>query len=383
MKHFDTYTENAGAFAMSMKLSNKAARWLVDTGASSHMTQRRELLTDYKEFENPEKVNLGDGCFVDAVGVGNIYLKMLFKVSEPKKSVMYEVLYVPKLACNLFSVRAAASKGNIVKFGKVRCWIRDSKGILRGMGSLIDKLYQLDCESIIHEQASVASDIGSAGLWHQRLGHISGQHLKEMVSNEMVTRVKIPVSAEFFFCEGCIEGKMQRKPFKPVGEIRSTRKLQRVHSDVCGPMATESIGKQKYFVTFIDDSFINDFSRCCSVCFIRNKSEVFEKFKEFEALVTNDCNQRICVLWSDNDGEYVSEEFEAYLKLKGIRHELTVPHTPEQNGVAERMNRTLMESARCMISHAGLPDSYWAEAVATADYTTNCTALEKMTPYEQ
>ena len=227
---------------------------------------------------------------------------MLFKVSEPKKSVMYEVLYVPKLACNLFSVRAAASKGNIVKFGKVRCWIRDSKGILRGMGSLMDKLYQLDCESIIHEQASVASDIGSADLWHQRLGHISGQRLKEMVSNEMVTGVKIPVTAEFSFCEGCIEGKMKWKPFKPVGEIRSTRKLQRVHSDVCGPMPTESIGKRKYFVTFIDD-----FSRCCSVYFIRNKSEVFEKFKEFEALVTNDCNQRICVLRSDNGGEYMSQ----------------------------------------------------------------------------
>ena len=168
VKHSDTDTEYARAFAMSAKFSDKAARWLVDSGASSHMTCRRELLTDYKEFENPEKVSLGDGRFVDAVGVGNVHLKMLFKVSEPKKSVMYEVLYVPKLACNLFSVRAAASKG---KFGKVRCWIRDSKGILRGMGSLMDKLYQLDCESIIHEQASVASDIGSADLWHQRLGH--------------------------------------------------------------------------------------------------------------------------------------------------------------------------------------------------------------------
>ena len=202
VKHSDTDTEYAGAFAMSVKFSDKAARWLVDSRASSHMTHRREILTYYK---NPEKVSLGDGRFVDAVGVGNVHLKMLFKVSEPKKSVMYEVLYVPKLACNLFS---AASKGNIVKFGKVRCWIRDSKGILRGMGSLMDKLYQLDCESIIHEQASVTSDISSADLWHQRLGHISGQRLKEMVSNEMVTGVKIPVSAaEFSFVRAALKEK--------------------------------------------------------------------------------------------------------------------------------------------------------------------------------
>lgn len=160
---------------------------------------------------------------------------------------------------------------------------------------------------------------------------------------------------------------MQRKPFKPVGEIRSTRRLQCVHSDVCGPMHTEFIyWKAKYFVTFIDD-----YSRCCSVYFMSHKSEVFTKFKEFEALVTNDCGKRIGALRSDNGGEYVSEEFQVYLNSKGIRHELTIPHTPEQNGAAERINRTLMESARSMLAHAGLPDSYWAEAVATATYLTN------------
>ena len=175
---------------------------------------------------------------------------------------------------------------------------------------------------------------------------------------------------------------MHRKPFKPVGEIRSKRKLQCVHSDVCGPMPTESIGGKKYFVTFIDD-----YSRCCSVYFIQPKSEVVDKFKEFEAATTTDSGQRVCVLWSDNGGEYVSLEFETYLKSRGIRHELTVPHSPQQNGVAERMNRTLMESARSMLAHAGLPDSYWAEAVATAAYLRNRTPTtafeEKKTPYER
>jgi hypothetical protein len=91
---------------------------------------------------------------VNAIGVGDVHVKMEFRVSEPKYSVMYQVLHVPKLACNLFSVRAAAAKGNFVKFGQSRCWIRDSSGRLRGMGSLINKLYMLDCKATPSEQVS-------------------------------------------------------------------------------------------------------------------------------------------------------------------------------------------------------------------------------------
>ena len=374
--------ERVGAFAASVKLPG-GTRWLVDSGASSHMTQERNVLTDYKAFDTPQKVSLGDGHVVHALGVGNVHLRMVFKVSQPKENVMYKVLYVPSLTCNLFSVRAAAEKGNTVNFGFDKCWIRDKWGSLRGMGLLNDKVYELKCECVIqeHERASVASDgERSLDLWHQRLGHVGEQQLKEMVSKEMVRGVRIPKTSQLLFCEGCVEGKMKHKPFQPVGEIRSTRLLERVHSDVCGPLSVESIGRKKYFVTFIDD-----YSRCCRVYFMRQKNEVFEKFKEFEALVTNDTGSTIGVLRSDNGGEYITGEFESYLKLKGIRHELTVP--PEQNGVAERMNRTLMESARSMLAHAGLPHCYWAEAVSTAAYLKNrtaTTAFEKVaTPYER
>ena len=111
--------------------------------------------------------------------------------------------------------------------------------------------------------------------------------------------------------------------------VRSSRKLQLVHSNVCGPMPVESL---KYFVTFIDD-----YSHCCMVFFLKHKSEVFEKFKEFEAITTNDSGCKIGRFRTDNGGEYISSEFEEYLKSKGISHELTIPYTPEQNGVAERL----------------------------------------------
>ena len=126
-----------------------------------------------------------------------------------------------------------------------------------------------------------------------------------------------------------------------------------MHSDVCGPMQTQSIGGAKYFVTFIDD-----YTRCCAVYFMKHKSEVFDKFKEFEATTTIDAGRAIGTLRTDNGGEYLSSAFQNYLKERGIRHELTVPHSPQQNGVSERMNRTLVESARSMIAHAGLSNIF-------------------------
>ena len=145
-------------------------------------------------------------------------------------------------------------------------------------------------------------------------------------------------------------------------------------------MPVESFKENRYFVTFIDD-----YSRCVKVYFMKHKSEVLQKFKEFEASATNEAVCKIGTLRTDNGGEYMSSEFENYLKKKGIKHETSVTHCPQQNGVAERMNRTLVESARAMICHAGLSKVFWAEAVNTAAYIRNrvTTATSGQTPYER
>ena len=239
--------ESTGAFAASTD-SSQAETWLVDSGASSHMTWDKELLTNYHEFETPEKVGLGDGWTLDAFGVGDVHLKMLFKVSQPKKSVMYRVLYVPQLARNLFSVRAATSKGNLIKFGHSRCWIRDKIGQLRGMGTMVNKLYQLDCVAEPSEMATLASAQQDDRLdtWHYRLGHASEQCVKNMAYGKLATGIRLPKRVRLSFCEACIAGKMQRKPFPALREIRSKRRLQLVHSDVCGPMPTVYRWKQVF-----------------------------------------------------------------------------------------------------------------------------------------
>ena len=265
------------------------------------MTPKREYFTKYRLFTTPEKVALGDGRVVEAVRVGNIRLKMLFKVSNTKKAVMYDVLHVQKLACNLFSVRAAAKKGNTIKFGQSRCWIRGSKGTLQGMGSLAGKLYHLKCNAITGKENGtvVSEDLPEVDLWHQRLGHLNRQQLNTLVDRDLVSGIKLSTASKLSFCEGCVDGKMQRKPFKTVTHQQSKRKLELIHSDVCGPLQVESIGGSRYFVTFIDD-----YSRCVSVFFIKHKTEVFEKFKLFETMVTKECGESIMKLRTDNGGEY-------------------------------------------------------------------------------
>jgi len=163
----------------------------------------------------------------------------------------------------------------------------------------------------------------------------------------MAIGIKSPKGCSLLFRKGCIEGKMHQRSFQKV-EVQSSKRLKFVCSDVCGPMPTESLGGHKYFVTFI-----YDYLHCCAVYFLRNQSEVSAKFKEFEAITTSDCGHKIEALRTNNGGGYISNEFKDYLKSRGIRYKLTIPYTPERNGVAKRLNCTLMEAARSMMFHSG------------------------------
>ncbi len=139
-------------------------------------------------------------------------------------AVLHGVLYVPKLTSNLFSVRAEATKGNTVKFGSSKCWIRDADGRLKGIGSLEGKLYRLDCLSTPPSEyaATTSAEQCDGDLWHQRFGHLNEQQLNEISRHGMVTGAKLPRKMKIDFRQGCVEGKMHCLPFKPVGEIRST-----------------------------------------------------------------------------------------------------------------------------------------------------------------
>ena len=180
-------------------------------------------------------------------------------------------------------------------------------------------------------------------------------------------------------CESCLEGKMTKRPFSAKGN-RATQCLELVHTDVCGPMNIQARGGYEYFVTFTDD-----FSRFGYVYLMRRKSETFEKFKEYQAMVERQIEKLIKTLQPDRGGEYLLGEFDDFLKEEGIISQLTAPGTPQQNGVSERRNRTLLDMVRSMMSYSSLPDSFWGYALETAAYVLNQVPSKAVpgTPYER
>jgi len=185
------------------------------------------------------------------------------------------------------------------------------------------------------------------------------------------------------FLQDCAQikaGKMSRLPFPKSGS-RGQELLSLVHSDLMGPITPATIGQRQYVLTFIDDK-----TRRAWVYLLKSKDETFERFKIWKAEAENQTGKKLKVLRSDNGGEYLSKRFAEFRELHGVQHQTTTPHTPQQNGVAERYNRTLMDMVRSMLSGAGLKKQFWGEAIQTANYLRNrapTRALEQnVTPFE-
>ncbi|GJU13858.1 retrotransposon protein, putative, ty1-copia subclass [Tanacetum coccineum] len=152
-----------------------------------------------------------------------------------------------------------------------------------------------------------------------------------------------------------------------------------IHTDVCGPLRHVSRKGASYFLTFTDD-----FSRYGYVYLLKHKHEVFETFKVFKAEVELQLGKKIKALRSDRGGEYLSQEFKDYLSENGIVQNLTSPYTPQQNGVSERRNRTLLDMVRSMFNLTTLPLSFWDYALESAVRILNMVPTKKVdkTPYE-
>ena len=359
--------------------AGSASQWYIDSGASQHMTNSKASMVHYQEFSSPELVRMGNNYEVKAYGKGNIWIEVKAEgVYKPAELV--DVLYVPALGKNLFSVSAVTKRGNTVLFEKGKCTILNSSGVEVGSGKLQGKLFSLNA-NIQHTHEAKIANQQTEEIWHKRYGHLSQNNLRSLQNNNLVKGMSFKIDEGIKGpCDACLKGKQSRNSFPKEEATRATELLEIIHSDVCGPMKSKSLGGNAYFVTFIDDK-----SRFTTVYFMRNKSEVFNKFKEFEAMATNVTGKRIRILRCDNGGEYTSKVFDEYLKSKGIQRQFSVPRTPQQNGVSERMNRTIQEVARAMVHGAGLSDIYWAEAVLTAVIIRNrspTTAVQHMTPHE-
>ncbi|KAE8664908.1 hypothetical protein F3Y22_tig00112738pilonHSYRG00917 [Hibiscus syriacus] len=302
-----------------------------------------------------------------AVGVVSRYMANL---------VVRDVWNVKGLKKNLLSYGLLDNNASKIETRKgIMKVFRGALVVLKGE-KIAANLYILKGETLLEAEASVAScSSDSAMLWHQKLGHMSEQGMKVLVEKKLLpglTKVSLTL------CEHCITSKQHRLKFNTTNS-RGKSVLESVHSDVWQDSVT-SLGGAKYFVSFIDD-----YSRRCWVYPTKKKPDVFSTFKNFKARVELDSGNKIKCFRTDNGGEYKSEEFDDFCRKEGIKRQFTVANTPQQNEVAEQMNRTLLERTRAMLRDAGLEKSLWAEAVYTACYLVNrapSTAIELKTPME-
>ena len=351
--------------------------WCLDSGATRHMCNSRNKFEDLNEEDETPIYTATEVC-VKSSGSGVVRIETLGATGNVNKIKLINTLFVPEIKRNLLSVSTMIQHGYTVEFDKRGAVVRRRSGETIMKATLKDGLY------IVEEKGTTSAMLARSPnqnlmKWHQRLGHVNFSDIKKMKQKEMVTGIMDNINGEDAPCEVCCKSKITQLPYKP-SKRREQDTLGLVHSDICGPMQTTSSGGARYFVTFIDDK-----TRYTEVKPLKQKSDVFEAFKEYKARAEKTTGQVIKKLRTDNGKEYVSNQFAEFLRKEGIRRELSVEYTPQQNGVAERANRSLTEMARCMLLDAKLPKYLWAEAINTAAYIRNrCPTkiLSDKTPYE-
>lgn len=333
---------NSGTF------SSLDSSWVVDSGATHHMTGNQSILSSlHKAFHPPVRIADGSSCPVQ--GFGSINNSTNLRLSS--------ILFVPKFPDNLCSVSQITKQNNCsATFFPTHCIFQElGTNRLIGTGFESRGLYRLSLPS--RPTANICdSSIREA---HCRLGHPSAAVLRQM-------RPDFPLSSIDFHCESCQLGKHTRRPYPPRVSSRVSFSFDLVHSDVWGPCPTKSTLGFDYFITFIDD-----YSRATWVYLLKSRSEVFTIFREFHSYVQNQFNSSIKTLRSDNAKEYFSTDFSSYLKTHGIVHESSCVYTSQQNGVAERKNRHLLDVARTLMFQSHVPKRFWGDAILTAAYLIN------------
>ena len=346
-------------------LTSESRSWLLDSGATSHMTNRRDWFSSFKERSGD--ITIGDSSIIPIRGAGTI---SIFRTSLDRR-YFSDVLYVPDLGFNLLSVSSLTKQGASVEFLADSVIVRDlSTGSTLASGQQDGGLYKF---------TALISKDADAALWHARFGHLSASTLQQASKDGLVDGLP-SISASSSICQACLRGKQTRLPFPQEATHRASKPLELVHSDLCGPMTAESLGGALYMMVIVDD-----FSRYIWVYFLKSKDQTFSYFKIWKAEVEKQFEHKVKALRSDRGGEFLSNEFDKFLADHGIRRQLTTAHTPSQNGVAERKNRSIIEMGRTMLEHSGLPKKFWAEASATAIHILNrapTSALPGKTPFE-
>ncbi|KAM1980963.1 hypothetical protein ACFX15_037518 [Malus domestica] len=363
--------------------------WWFDTGCSVHITNSLNGFQKQKEVGNAiYNVFVGEGTKVAVESVGIVKLVLCFGFVLELK----DVLYVPKMRRNLISASKIV-KDRFSFLGDDEClkiFKKNCHNTILGTALLSDNLWNLNCpvKALNHTIFSISAKrmIGqdtSYILWHKRLGHISKERLIKLSKTELIPKLDLSTATE---CVDCLKGKMTN--FRKTDAKRSQGLLEIIHTDICGPFPVKTICGNKYFINFIDD-----FSRLGYTFLISEKADALKCFIIYKTKVEKQLGKVIRIVRSDRGGEYFGRytesgqqkgPFALYLEHNGIIAQYTTPGTPQQNGVSEKRNRTLIGMVRSMMTRSKLPGFLWGEALKTANYIMNRVPSKSVpsTPFE-
>ncbi|UYV70112.1 hypothetical protein LAZ67_7001835 [Cordylochernes scorpioides] len=335
------------AMNLSFPEFNNKCKWILDSGATSHMSKDINLMDDIQD--DSRKITLPDDRFIKSKGIGTVEIYQ----DDNHLLTLKEVLYVPELNNNLISVSKITEHEKQIIFDENGARIIDNNGSSIITAKREDNIYTIDaCANIKLEENVFKTQENNWKIWHKRLAHICENYMNMMLKDSM----------------------------KEIDSKQSTKPLDLIHMDLIGPFQHESIGRAIYVLNIVDD-----FSRKIFPKFLKSKSETFAKLKEFIELIENIKGTKIKRIRSDNGGEFTNRQLSSYLIEKGIEHQFTTFYSPSQNGIVERANRSLIEGTRALLIKSQLPPKFWAEAMNTYSYIKNRTPHkrnDKTTPEE-
>ena len=320
--------------------------WAIDSGASCHVTSRRDFFSSYTSGDFGD-IKMGDSDVSKVVGVGDVCLKF---DSGMELNLQY-VKHVLDMRMNFISTGLLDDEGYVSNFGNGQ-WKLAHDSLIVARGKRCPKLYMTQLQ-IIKGIVNAVENVDMINLWHNRLAHMTEKGMNMMSKKKLLSSLTY---IHLKRCSHCVIGKKNMVSFKSHHPSRKEHILDLVHSNVCGPMKTKTNGCSLYFVTFIDYH-----SRKLWVYTLNNKDQVPNVFNLFRALLERQIWKKLKCIRTDNGGEYIGP-FDVYCRQQGIRHQ----RTPQLNSLAERMNITLVEWMRCLILHTNLLMYFWGEALNTA-----------------
>jgi hypothetical protein len=356
----------SGAFmADHSSLSNDTTTWIVDSGASKHMTPHRYLLKNYVQFEEPEHITIGNGKRLDALGQGDIK----FNTGE-FTGTLTNVIWVPDLRANLFSVAKTMELGCSVEFSQEKSEVyfyRENELVLSGTKK--DESNYFLIEMITNEEDTCLGEHAFLGAsmtdWHKRLAHCSMDMVKALAKSEAVKGMRIENTLRHE-CEACIMGKLCRAHHPERPKIKATENSAVLHIDTVGPIRTISLGNARYFILATEE-----YSGYYYFDTLSTKDLIPEAVKIIINKTELESGRPVKQITTDGGTEYNNNNLNTWLKKRGIIHDVSVAYTPEQNGRAERANRTILNAMRTILFEAKLDGSLWGEALNTVVYTLN------------